>query len=566
MGAFLDVLAERLRYAVSLPERTVRALAAGAGGMTKLLTDTLLPDALRGSTLYRVVVGDVQRFMIERVACVEGQYAAAASDAGNEEATGRAVQRVLANQAIDAVGLLAIHISPLWVFAIASDVASGGRAYMERLTASLREQGLIEASDEPTSIEQLLAQVHAATTRSVEVLDAPPVSAAEATDAARTLVQRYRDAFAGVTDLAPRLDALWARMTSLAGRDGISLATLSGMMSLNVAERGRHAVEAALTVGWTTGSVLGETLLSGYGRTLDDVAQQGAWSFVQTRLGPYVETAAHHFDPETLTWTQKALAWLGLGGRRRDDEAAAAESGGAGEAAAKSEADATSAGAVAQRDEARRRMIADQIRARGIDDARILAAIEAVPREEFVRSEDRGAAYDDRALPIEIGQTISQPYMVAAMTAALHVEPGHRVLEIGTGSGYQTAILAHLAAHVYTVERHAALSQRAAERLAALGLANVTYRIGDGSMGWPEEGPFDRIVVTAAAPTVPAPLVAQLVDGGRLIVPVGGGREQILVDIERRGDRTVERSLMACRFVPLVGEAGFGDRTPTDGD
>jgi protein-L-isoaspartate(D-aspartate) O-methyltransferase len=202
-------------------------------------------------------------------------------------------------------------------------------------------------------------------------------------------------------------------------------------------------------------------------------------------------------------------------------------------------------------------MLRRQIVARGVRDRRVLAAMARVPRHLFISPTLAGAAYDDAPLPIGARQTISQPYIVALMTAALAIRRADRVLEIGTGSGYQTAILAELAGTVCTVERLPALAAEARERLEMLGYANVRYRIGDGSLGWPEEAPFDGILVAAAAPTVPAVLGAQLVEGGRLVVPVGNIGEQILVVGLRRGDRLDTHQEGPVRFVPLLGAHGF---------
>ena len=210
------------------------------------------------------------------------------------------------------------------------------------------------------------------------------------------------------------------------------------------------------------------------------------------------------------------------------------------------------------RDE-RARMVATQLRARGIRDERVLAALLDVPRDQFVPAWQRGAAYADEALPIPSGQTISQPYMVARMTELLELEPGERVLEIGTGSGYQAAVLAALGCRVTTIERHAELAAAARERLVRLGFGDaVEVRVGDGSLGAPDGAPWTAIVVTAAAPAVPEPLREQLdPDGGRLVVPVGSHDRQELIVVERRGNEWFERSDGQVVFVPLVGEAGF---------
>jgi protein-L-isoaspartate(D-aspartate) O-methyltransferase len=199
-------------------------------------------------------------------------------------------------------------------------------------------------------------------------------------------------------------------------------------------------------------------------------------------------------------------------------------------------------------------MVEKQIRRRGVRDTRVLEAMERVPRHRFITGDYRQLAYDDSALPIEANQTISQPYMVAAMTEALEPAPDSRVLEVGTGSGYQTAVLAEIVERVYTVERVEELAERARAILDELGYRNVEYRVGDGSRGWPEMAPFDGILVTAAAVTVPDPLLRQLANGGRLVIPVGGPPDQDLYQIRREGNSYERRFLTRCRFVPLVEE------------
>jgi len=201
---------------------------------------------------------------------------------------------------------------------------------------------------------------------------------------------------------------------------------------------------------------------------------------------------------------------------------------------------------------ARQRMVERQLRRRGVTDSRVLAAMEGVPRHRFVPEEHRHLAYEDSALPIDANQTISQPYMVAAMTEALEPTESCRVLEVGTGSGYQTAVLAEVVAAVFTIERVPALADRARDILEELGYPNIEYRIGDGSRGWPEHAPYDGILVTAAAATVPDPLLKQLADGGRLVIPVGGPPDQDLYQIRREGTSYERRFLTRCRFVPLV--------------
>jgi protein-L-isoaspartate(D-aspartate) O-methyltransferase len=201
---------------------------------------------------------------------------------------------------------------------------------------------------------------------------------------------------------------------------------------------------------------------------------------------------------------------------------------------------------------ARARMVQVQLRGRDITDEAVLAVMEKVPRHEFVRLKDRPLAYSDQPLSIDHGQTISQPYVVASMTQEVRLNRSLKVLEIGTGCGYQTAVLAELAGTVFSIECIADLHRQAAERLKNLGYGNVATRVGDGSQGWPEEAPFDGIVVTAAAESVPIALIEQLADPGSLIIPLGpehGSQELVL--FTKTGGRTERRSLYSVRFVPL---------------
>ncbi len=202
-------------------------------------------------------------------------------------------------------------------------------------------------------------------------------------------------------------------------------------------------------------------------------------------------------------------------------------------------------------------MVEEQLRARGIRDPRVLAAMGKVPREEFISGEDFRDAYGDHPLPIGAGQTVSQPYIVAAMVEALELRPSDRVLEVGTGTGYEAAVLAELAAEIWTIERHEELAVKAREILARLGYTNVHVIHGDGSLGLPEQAPFDKILVAAAAPQIPESLIAQLADGGRLVVPVGTRAEQQVHVVRKVGSEIVVTTHDLCRFVPLVGAEGW---------
>jgi protein-L-isoaspartate(D-aspartate) O-methyltransferase len=211
----------------------------------------------------------------------------------------------------------------------------------------------------------------------------------------------------------------------------------------------------------------------------------------------------------------------------------------------------------------RNRMVRDQIESRGVRDLRVLNALRMVPRHLFVPEGSRNEAYDDYPLPIGQGQTISQPYIVAYMTEQLELKGNEKVLEIGAGSGYQTAVLAELVKYVYTIEFIDTLAQAAADRLKELHYDNVRVKSGDGYAGWAVHAPFDAIIVTAAAPYVPESLIAQLKDGGRLIIPLGDGFDsQVLTLIRKKGDRLTRTILEPVRFVPMRGEierVGWGD-------
>ena len=208
-------------------------------------------------------------------------------------------------------------------------------------------------------------------------------------------------------------------------------------------------------------------------------------------------------------------------------------------------------------DRRRKRMVDEQLAARGIGDRRVLSAMATTPRHVFVDEALRERAYDDHPLPIGLGQTISNPYTVALMTEALELQGTERVLEIGTGSGYQTAILAKLCANVFSIERIAALATRARRVLDQLSLYNVALRVGDGTIGWNAEAPFDAIIVTAGTPQLPRPLLSQLRAGGRLVVPIGEEDSQALLRLRVDASGVTEEYIGDCRFVKLLGRYGF---------
>jgi protein-L-isoaspartate(D-aspartate) O-methyltransferase len=205
----------------------------------------------------------------------------------------------------------------------------------------------------------------------------------------------------------------------------------------------------------------------------------------------------------------------------------------------------------------KRSMIDSQLKSRGISSLEVLRAMSVVPREKFVSSEFIEAAYNDGPLSIGSGQTISQPYMVAMMTEALMLRKNDKVLEIGTGSGYQAAVLQEIAANIYSVERISALAENAKALLVSLGYSDIAIKVGDGTLGWPEEAPFDAIIVTSGSPSVPETLMSQLTNNGRMIIPVGSMTHQRIIRITRTEGNFNKEELLSCVFVPLIGEHGW---------
>lgn len=208
----------------------------------------------------------------------------------------------------------------------------------------------------------------------------------------------------------------------------------------------------------------------------------------------------------------------------------------------------------------RNRMVEEQLMPRGIRDAKVLDAFRKLERHKFMPEEMRSSAYADFPVPIGDGQTISQPYIAALMTECLNLTGEEKVLEIGTGSGYQTAILAQLSKEVYSIERIGSLAEKAKSLLSGLGYANVKMKTGDGSLGWPEEAPFDRIIITAAAPRVPLPLTEQLKEGGKFILPLGESFSQILTLVEKKEGKLETKEICGCVFVPLIGKYGLKEK------
>lgn len=299
MSGFLSVLRDRLNYMVSLPERTLRSLASIAGGTTTLLTDTLFPEVLRGTTMYRIFVGDAQRFVIEKVAQIqhEGEQEAGQTDP-------QYVQKKMIGGALETAGLFAMHISPLWVFAIAGDAAAGTGVFLDRLVRQLKTNSVIPEETRITGLTDLLEAMQDTTRRSAAAIDTPPLSRAELNKLAEDMQTSYRGMFGKATNLVPRFDDLWNRMERLASRENVSLERLSGILTIDVAGWGRKGISSVWAVGQTGADLFGEKILDSYGKTLERVSSEGVAGFLNRHMKPFLSAAAGHFSPVRKTWTQ----------------------------------------------------------------------------------------------------------------------------------------------------------------------------------------------------------------------------------------------------------------------
>jgi hypothetical protein len=310
MSSFFDSAYKGLGYLLSLPERTVRSLAAVAGGTTSFLTETLFPDALRGTILYKAVVGDTQRFVIEKVAQVQRE--GAATNAGGEAGATDAppedfVQRKIAGTALEAAGLLAMHLSPLWVLAIAGDAAAGSGEFLQRLVVQLKRNNVLAPDAQVNGLQELLTSISDTSRRSAAAVNTPPLSREEVSKLATEMTENYKRMFASVTNLLPRFDTLWKRMELLASRENISLERLGGILTVDVAQWGRKGLGAVVAVGQTSVDLVGEKILASYDRTLDAVSKEGATGYLGKHMKPFVQAAAGHFSPARKTWIESLM-------------------------------------------------------------------------------------------------------------------------------------------------------------------------------------------------------------------------------------------------------------------
>lgn len=303
MSQFFQSAIRSFGYLLSVPERTVRSLAAVAGGTTSLLTDTLFPDSLRGTTLYKIFVGDAQRFVIDKVAAVRREVA-------DQEPTPEVenyVQRKMVGGALETAGLFAMHFSPLWVFAIAGDAAAGTSVFLQRLTAQLKQNGVIPEDAQVTGLADLLDVVHETSRQHATAMDTPPLSREELTQLASDMMSSYQQMFTKATDLLPRMEAIWGQMQRIADRQNVSIDTLSGVLTMDVAQWAKKGIGAVLAVGQTGSDLLGENILDSYVATLDKVSEQGVTTYISEKMTPFLQCAIGHFDPSRRSWTESLL-------------------------------------------------------------------------------------------------------------------------------------------------------------------------------------------------------------------------------------------------------------------
>lgn len=307
MSSFFEAAFHRLAYLMSLPERTIRSLAAVAGGTTSLLTETLFPDSLRGTTMYKIFVGDAQRFVIQKVAQVQNEPGQAGGAAGVAGQSPDYVQRKMVGSALEAAGLLAMHFSPLWVFAVAGDAAAGSNEFLQRLVVQLKRNNVVPPEAQIAGLQDLLAVIQEASRRSASAVDTPPLSREEISKMASDMTENYRRMFSKMTNLLPRFETLWSRMESLARRENVSLERLGGILTVDVASWGRKGFGTVMAVGQTGSELFGEKVLASYDRTLDAVAQEGFTGYLAKHMKPFLQAATDHFSPAKKTWTESML-------------------------------------------------------------------------------------------------------------------------------------------------------------------------------------------------------------------------------------------------------------------
>jgi hypothetical protein len=307
MSQFFDQIRRQLGYMISLPERTMRSLAALAGGTTSLLSETLFPESLRGTAMYRIFIGDAQQFMIDKVAQVQ-------RESGSEEPAAPSddyLQRKIVGGVLETAGLFAMHMSPLWVFAIAGDAASGSREFLDRLIDQLKRNKVIPLDAKIEGLPDLLAILQETSHKSASSLDTPPLSREEINRLADEMTENYKKMFSQAGNLVPRVEQIWSRMEKLSSRENISMERLQGILTMDVAGWGKKGIGTVMAVGQTGTELFGEKVLESYSKTLDEVSRQGVSAYVGTHLKPFLQTAAGHFSRDKKTWTEVILRLTG---------------------------------------------------------------------------------------------------------------------------------------------------------------------------------------------------------------------------------------------------------------
>jgi hypothetical protein len=298
----LRVIHNSVAYALSLPERTVRSVAALVGGGTSLLTDTLLPASLRGSSSYRITVGLFQEFLIERVAGIERE-----AKVGQVRLKDKFIQRKMLGNVLEAAGLLTMRLSPLWVLAIAADAAGGSKTFLNRLVEQLKINKVIPEDAAPSELEDVLAAIQAASHTSAAAVDMPPLSREELARLAEDMKMSYAKVFEETGDLVGKLDELWEGMKLLARKENISLERLMGIMTVDAANFVKKSIGSVAAVGQTGVNLFDEAILDSYRKTLEQVSKEGIDGYLNKHLAPFLNAAKEHFNPKRRTWLERLL-------------------------------------------------------------------------------------------------------------------------------------------------------------------------------------------------------------------------------------------------------------------
>jgi hypothetical protein len=299
---FIESARQHLLYTLSLPERTIRSLAALAGGTTSLLTEMLFPESLRETTIYNVSFGMMQRFIIEKVAGIESEFSEGQTELGDDY-----VQRKMAGTALEAAGLLAMRFSPLWVFAIAGDAAGGSKVFLKRLVKHLKENNIIAQETEAAELVDVLEAVQEASSKSASSIDTPPLSREKLSELANEMKVNYVRVFKTTTNLIPNLDTIWENMEQLAHREKISIERLGGIITVDALSWSKKGVGVVFATGRTGVELFDEKILDSYRKTLAAVSEKGIDQYMSTHMQPFMRSAKSHFDPGQKTWLESKL-------------------------------------------------------------------------------------------------------------------------------------------------------------------------------------------------------------------------------------------------------------------